>query len=45
VIQSKKRAKGFARKDGRQHAFQLWLNLAKRDKIAKPRDQKMPKTY
>jgi redox-sensitive bicupin YhaK (pirin superfamily) len=45
VIQSKKRAIGFARKDGRQHGFQHWVGLAKRDKMTKPRDQNVPKNW
>ena len=39
VTHSKKREKGFARRGGQKHGFQLWVNLAKRDKMAKPRYQ------
>ena len=42
VIHSKKRERGFARKGGRKHGFQLWVNLAKRDKMSKPRYQEIP---
>ena len=37
VIHSKKRERGFARNGGRMHGFQLWVNLAKRDKMATTR--------
>lgn len=32
----------FARLGGRMHAFQLWVNLPKRDKMMKPRYQEIP---
>ena len=41
VIRSKKCERGFTRRDGRKHEFKLWLNLAKRDKMTKPRYQQI----
>src|SRR6266436_664865 len=32
----------FARQGGRMHAFQLWVNLPKRDKMMNPRYQEIP---
>src|SRR3977135_3928489 len=34
--------KEFARDGGRMHAFQLWVNLPKRDKMMNPRYQEIP---
>jgi redox-sensitive bicupin YhaK (pirin superfamily) len=42
VIHSEMPAREFARQGGRMHAFQLWVNLPKRDKMMKPRYQEIP---
>ncbi len=42
VIHAEMPAKDFARDGGRMHAFQLWVNLPKRDKMTKPRYQEIP---
>src|SRR6266850_1871336 len=42
VIHSEMPAREFARDGGRMHAFQLWVNLPKRDKMTKPRYQEIP---
>jgi len=39
VIHAEMPARDFARDGGRMHAFQLWVNLPKRDKMTKPRYQ------
>lgn len=39
VIHSEMPEKEFARTGGRLHGFQLWVNLPRRDKMAKPRYQ------
>ena len=42
VIHSEMPEKEFALKGGRLHGFQLWVNLPKSDKMAKPRYQDVP---
>ena len=42
VIHSEMPSAEFARKGGRMHGFQLWVNLPKRDKMMKPRYQEFP---
>ena len=42
VIHSEMPAREFARRGGRMHGFQLWVNLPKRDKMMKPRYQEIP---
>ncbi|AIC15581.1 pirin family protein [Nitrososphaera viennensis] len=42
VVHSEMPAKEFAGTGGRLHGFQLWVNLPKRDKMAKPRYQDIP---
>src|SRR6266403_6266591 len=42
VIHAEMPAKDFARDGGRMHAFQLWVNLPKRDKMMPPRYQEIP---
>jgi quercetin 2,3-dioxygenase len=42
VIHAEMPAREFARDGGRMHAFQLWVNLPKRDKMMKPRYQEIP---
>ncbi len=42
VIHAEMPARDFARDGGRMHAFQLWVNLPKRDKMTKPRYQEIP---
>ncbi len=37
VIHAEMPARDFARDGGRMHAFQLWVNLPKRDKMTKPK--------
>src|SRR5687767_14095522 len=39
VIHSEMPSKDFARSGGRLHAFQLWVNLPRRDKLMAPRYQ------
>ncbi|HET6798993.1 MAG TPA: pirin family protein [Nitrososphaeraceae archaeon] len=41
VVHSEMPEKEFARKGGRLHGFQLWVNLPKRDKMMKPHYQEM----
>lgn len=42
VIHREMPAEEFARKGGRMHAFQLWVNLPQHDKMTKPRYQEIP---
>ena len=42
VVHSEMPSAEFARKGGRMHGFQLWVNLPKRDKMIKPRYQEFP---
>ena len=42
VVHSEMPSDEFARNGGRMHAFQLWVNLPKRDKLMKPRYQEIP---
>jgi quercetin 2,3-dioxygenase len=42
VVHSEMPSAGFKREGGRMHAFQLWVNLPKRDKMIKPRYQEIP---
>jgi hypothetical protein len=42
VVHSEMPEKEFARTGGRMHAFQLWVNLPRRDKMIKPRYQEIP---
>ena len=42
VVQSEMPEREFARKGGRLHGFQLWVNLPKRDKMIAPRYQEIP---
>ena len=42
VVHSEMPSAEFERKGGRMHAFQLWVNLPKRDKMMKPRYQEIP---
>jgi quercetin 2,3-dioxygenase len=42
VIHAEMPAREFARKGGRMHGFQLWVNLPKRDKMMNPRYQEIP---
>ncbi|HEV8485943.1 MAG TPA: pirin family protein [Blastocatellia bacterium] len=42
VIHSEMPDREFARRGGRMHGFQLWVNLPKRDKMMKPRYQEIP---
>ena len=42
VIHAEMPAREFARDGGRMHAFQLWVNLPKRDKMMNPRYQEIP---
>jgi redox-sensitive bicupin YhaK (pirin superfamily) len=42
VVHSEMPSAEFARKGGRMHGFQLWVNLPKRDKMMKPRYQEIP---
>src|SRR6266480_2274683 len=42
VIHSEMPSKEFAREGGRMHAFQLWVNLPKSDKMINPRYQEIP---
>ena len=42
VVHSEIPEKEFAQKGGRLHAFQLWVNLPKKDKMTKPRYQDVP---
>jgi quercetin 2,3-dioxygenase len=42
VVHSEMPSAEFARKGGRMHGFQLWVNLPKRDKMTKPRYQEIP---
>jgi len=42
VVHSEMPSAEFERKGGRMHAFQLWVNLPKRDKMIKPRYQEIP---
>ncbi len=42
VVHSEMPSADFARNGGRMHAFQLWVNLPKRDKMMKPRYQEIP---
>jgi len=43
VIHCEMPEKGFACAGERMHGLQLWVNLAKRDKMRKPRYQEIPK--
>lgn len=42
VVHSEMPSAEFQRDGGRMHAFQLWVNLPKRDKMMKPRYQEIP---
>lgn len=42
VVHSEMPSTEFERAGGRMHAFQLWVNLPKRDKMMKPRYQEIP---
>ena len=42
VVHSEMPSAEFERDGGRMHAFQLWVNLPKRDKMMKPRYQEIP---
>lgn len=42
VVHSEMPSVEFARKGGRMHGFQLWVNLPQRDKMMKPRYQEIP---
>jgi quercetin 2,3-dioxygenase len=42
VVHSEMPTAEFQREGGRMHAFQLWVNLPKRDKMMKPRYQEIP---
>jgi quercetin 2,3-dioxygenase len=42
VVHSEMPSAEFQRTGGRMHAFQLWVNLPKRDKMMKPRYQEIP---
>lgn len=42
VVHSEMPSAEFERAGGRMHAFQLWVNLPKRDKMMKPRYQEIP---
>jgi len=42
VVHSEMPSAEFERAGGRMHAFQLWVNLPKRDKMIKPRYQEIP---
>jgi quercetin 2,3-dioxygenase len=42
VVHSEMPGTDLARKGGRMHGFQLWVNLPKRDKMMKPRYQEIP---
>jgi redox-sensitive bicupin YhaK (pirin superfamily) len=42
VVHAEMPAAEFARKGGRMHGFQLWVNLPKPDKMMKPRYQEIP---
>ncbi|HKR21907.1 MAG TPA: pirin family protein [Pyrinomonadaceae bacterium] len=42
VVHSEMPSAEFEREGGRMHAFQLWVNLPKTDKMMKPRYQEMP---
>lgn len=42
VIHSEMPEREFARRGGRLHGFQLWVNLPKKDKMSSPRYQEVP---
>jgi quercetin 2,3-dioxygenase len=42
VVHAEMPSREFARDGGRMHAFQLWVNLPKRDKLMNPRYQEIP---
>jgi redox-sensitive bicupin YhaK (pirin superfamily) len=42
VVHAEMPSSEFARKGGRLHGFQLWVNLPQRDKLMKPRYQEIP---
>ncbi|HLW70524.1 MAG TPA: pirin family protein [Candidatus Binataceae bacterium] len=42
VIHSEMPEAEFARRGGRMHGFQLWVNLPRRDKLMRPRYQEIP---
>jgi len=42
VVHSEMPSQEFQRKGGRMHGFQLWVNLPRREKMAKPRYQEIP---
>jgi redox-sensitive bicupin YhaK (pirin superfamily) len=42
VVHAEMPSSEFARKGGRMHGFQLWVNLPQRDKLMKPRYQEIP---
>jgi hypothetical protein len=42
VIHSEMPEREFARRGGRLHGFQLWVNLPRRDKLMQPRYQEIP---
>jgi redox-sensitive bicupin YhaK (pirin superfamily) len=42
VVHAEMPSREFARDGGRMHAFQLWVNLPKRDKMMNPRYQEIP---
>ncbi len=42
VVHSEMPSEAMAREGGRQHGFQLWVNLPRRDKMIQPRYQEIP---
>jgi redox-sensitive bicupin YhaK (pirin superfamily) len=44
VVHAEMPSSEFARKGGRLHGFQLWVNLPQRDKLMTPRYQEIPNT-
>lgn len=42
VVHSEMPEREFARRGGRLHGFQLWVNLPRKDKLMKPRYQEIP---
>jgi len=43
VVHSEMPSKEFQRTGGRMHGFQLWVNLPRKEKMAKPRYQEIPR--
>jgi redox-sensitive bicupin YhaK (pirin superfamily) len=43
VVHSEMPEEEFARKGGRAHGFQLWVNLPRKDKMIRPRYQEIPR--